>query len=213
MKTNEMQVFEKKATYGFSMNSEVKKNIDFLENEEIETIINKKGDIEECKFRGFVFEEKIFQHPSIIILTNKRLIFLKHYFFQPDKMFYLPLDLISKINIRKLSFFRSAPRAIECNYNNKSILFAIGQHSSKIVDSARLGIPSPSSTIGLFKFLKTKLKNAIVENEEVLTKSWDIYLIMVGIFIGGYVVGGIIPILIFAGIGNLVGLGLNRMLK
>ncbi len=213
MKTNGMEVSEKKATYGSSMNSEVKKNIDFLENEEIETIVNKEGDIEECKFRGFVFDEKIFQHPSIIILTNKRLIFLKHYFFKPDKMFYLPLDLISKINIRKLSLFRSASRAIECKYNNQTILFAIGKESSKKIDSARFGIPSSSNTIRLFKFLKIKLKTAIIENKEISTKSWDVYLIIIGIFIGSYIIGGIIPTLIFVGIGNLVGLGLNRILK
>ncbi len=124
-------------------------------------------------------------------------------------MFYLPLDLISKINIRKLSLFGSASRAIECNYSNKSILFAIGKESSKIIDSARFG----SNTIELFKFLKIKLKNAIVENKEISTKSWDVYLIIVGIFIGSYVIGGIIPTLIFVGIGNLVGLGLNRILK
>ncbi len=209
MKTNGMEVSEKKATYGFSMNSEVKKILIFWKMKKQKHIVNKKGDIEECKFRGLVFEEKIFQHPSIIILTNKRLIFFKHYFFKPDKMFYLPLDLISKINIRKLSLFGSASRAIECNYSNKSILFAIGKESSKIIDSARFG----SNTIELFKFLKIKLKNAIVENKEISTKSWDVYLIIVGIFIGSYVIGGIIPTLIFVGIGNLVGLGLNRILK
>jgi len=129
-----------------------------------------------------------------------------HHFLSPDKLLYIPLNLISKVNLKTLGFLRGKQRTINIEYNNESLAFAI-TWSQKVMT----GFGNPKATLEFFNILKKKLPSNIVE-EPIIEKHWDYYLLLFGLLIG-YTIGGILPILFCAGMGFLIGKGINKLTK
>ena len=130
-----------------------------------------------------------------------------HHLFSSDKLLYIPLNAISKMNFKTLGFFRSAQRAICLEYDNKSITFAI-----TYVQKFMTGAGGSKKTIDFFELLKEKLPKAIVDETAISTKSWDYYLLLAGLLIG-FIIGGVLPVLFCAGLGFLIGKGINKLMK
>ena len=114
--TNTLKIIKEKTKYAATVEKEFEKSVKLLPDENIE-----------FKKRGVIFTGKlILQNPGLIALTNKRIIFLTHHFFGPDKLLYIPLNAISKMNFKTLGFLRSSQKAINLEYGNHSIMFGIG---------------------------------------------------------------------------------------
>jgi len=174
-----LKITEENTNYSATVEEEFEKSVNLLSDEHIE-----------LKKKGLVFTGRlVLQSSGLVVLTNKRLIFLTHHFFSPDKLLYIPLTALSRMNFKILGFLlRGAQRAINLEYSNKSILFAItgGQ-------KPWTGISDPKETIDFFEILKKKLPNCIIDETGISSKAWDYNLSLVGGFIGIFFIfiGGI----------------------
>ena len=195
------EVIEENINYAASVDNEFEKSINLLPDENIE-----------CKYRGIVFTGKLMsQSPGLVALTNRRIIFLMHHFFGPDKLLYIPFDTISGMNFANLGFMRGSQRAICLEYDNKSILFAI-----TAVQNFMTGFSGPRETIHFFEVLKEKLPNCIIDEMGTSVKSWDYYLLLAGLVIGyliSGIIGGVLVILFGAVLGFLIGKIINKLTK
>ena len=162
--------FEKNTKYETTAGKEFEKSIDLLPDENIEFI--KRGTVITGKIIG--------QNRGLVVLTNRRIIFVLYHFFSPAKLLPIPLNTISGMNFRILRFlFRGAQRAISLEYDNKSILFAItgGQ-------KPWTGISNPKESIDFFEILKKKLPTCNIDETDISIKAWDYNLSLAGGFIG-----------------------------
>lgn len=136
------EVIEENINYAASVEKELEKSINLLPDENIE-----------LKKRGLVFTGQLMsQSPGLVVLTNKRIIFLMHHCFGPDKLLYIPLDMVSGMNFTRLGIMRGFQKAICLAYDNKSILFAI-----TAVQNIMTGFCGPRETMQFFELLKKKL--------------------------------------------------------
>ncbi len=195
--TNNLKVIKENTKYSATIEKEFEKSVNLLPDENIE-----------FKKRGIVFTGKlILQSPGLVVLTNRRIIFLMHHFFGPDKLLYIPLNAISKMNFKTLGFLRSSQRAIHLEYDNRSIVFAITYVQKFMTD-----FDGPKETINFFELLKKKIPKGIIDETVISSKYWDYYLLLAGLVIG-YIIGGVLPILFCAGLGFLIGKGINKLTK
>ena len=87
--------------YNAILEKEFEKSVNLLPNENIE-----------FKNRGILFREKlIVQSPGIVVLTNKRIIFLIHSSFGPGEFLYIPLNAISRMNFKTLGFLQKRSKS------------------------------------------------------------------------------------------------------
>jgi len=190
-------IIEESTKYAATIAKEFEKSVNLWSDENIE-----------FKIRGIVFTGKlILQSPGLVVLTNRRIIFLMHHFFGPDKLLYIPLNAISRMNFKTLGFLRGAQRAISLEYDNKSIIFAI-----TYVQTFMTGFGGPKETMDFFKLLKEKLPKCTVDETVISIKYWDYYLLLAGLLIG-YIIGGILPILLCIVLGFLIGKVINKLTK
>lgn len=82
--------FQKKTKYAFTLQSEFKKSIELLENEKI---------IHTSKLR--LYSPFIFASLGYFVLTNSRIILIKHYIFKADQLLSIDLNDINHINIKQ----------------------------------------------------------------------------------------------------------------
>ena len=145
----DLQAIEENTKYAGWVEEEFEKSINLLPEENIE-----------CKYRGIVFTGKLMlQSPGLVVLTNRRIIFLMHHFFGPDKLLYIPLNTISGITLKNLGLLRGFQRAIHLEYENKSIVFAI-----TYVQKIMTGFAGPTATMRFFELLKEKLPDYALES-------------------------------------------------
>jgi len=196
-----LKVTEENTNYSATVEKEFEKSINLLPDETIE-----------FKNRGIVFTGQLMkQSPGLVVLTNRRIIFLMHHFFGPDKLLYIPLNTISRMNFKNLGFLRGSRRAISLEYDNKSILFAI-----TYVQKFMTGFGGPKETVHFFELLKEKLPNNIIDEAVISAKSWDYYLLLAGGVIGYFmsgIIGGVLLILLGAVLGFLIGKMINKLTK
>ena len=177
--TNDLKVTKKNTKYAATIEKEFEKSVNLLSDETIE-----------LKKRGIVFTGKlILQSPGLVVLTNRRIIFLMHHFFGPDKLLNIPLNAISRMNFKTLGFLRGAQKAISLEYHNTSILFAF-----PYVQPYWRGISDPEKTLDFYQLLKGKLPKHVVDETDISIKYWDYYLLLAGLLIG-YIMSGVLLIL------------------
>ncbi|MGA2916927.1 PH domain-containing protein [Methanoregula sp.] len=184
---------------------------------EFETSVNLLPD-ENIEFtkRGIIFTGKLTsQSTGLVVLTNRRIIFLMHHFFGPDKLLYIPLNAISKMNFKTLGFLRNAEKAISLEYDNTSIIFAIAY-----VQKPFIGLSEPTKTLDFYTLLKEKLPECTTDETDIPTKNWDNYLSLGGMVIGSIIgvitggfIGGLLMIFLFGVIGNIIGKIINKLTK
>ena len=127
----------------FSVENELKKNLKLLNGETIE-----------FKSKIFNFSEKLAkQNQGVILLSNRRLIFLLHHALGSDQLMYIPFARITKASFSSAKGLRSGRKAIEITYNDQSINFGIATF---------LGRTSNKETSDLFNMLKKKLPDHII---------------------------------------------------
>lgn len=191
------EVIEENTKYKATIEKEFEKSVNLLSDEHIE-----------FKKRGIVFTGRlVLESPGLVVLTNKRLIILTHHFFGPDKLLYIPLTAISKMNFNTLGFLRGAQKAIRLEYDNKSIVFAI-----TYVKKFMTGFGGPKGTTDFFEVLKKKFPDCVVDEYVIPAKNWDYYLFLVGLVIG-YMIGGLLPIMLCAASGFFIGKAVNKYIK
>ena len=196
-----MEIIKESAKYAPTAEKELERSLKLLSGEKIQK-----------KMRSVVYTNRLFVSPGFIILTNKRIIFLMHHVFSPDKMFYLPLELISKVNFKILGFSRAKAQAIEIKYSKGKITFAISL-GQRMVSSIAWSISDPEETAKFLNLLKNKLGKKIVDETEVKLRNFDYYLCLIGALIGGFIINGLLPSLILGIIGYLIGKIFNRLFK
>ena len=126
----------------FSVENELKKNLKLLNGETIE-----------FKSKMFNFSEKLAkQNQGVILLSNRRLIFLLHHALGSEQLMYIPFARITKASFSSTKGLRSGRKAIEITYGNQSVNFGI---------AAFLGRTSNKETSDLFEELKKKLPSQI----------------------------------------------------
>jgi hypothetical protein len=183
-----------KALYAETVEKEFGKSVKLLPGELIE---NQK--------RGIVFG-KVFQSPGIIAITNERIIFLLHHFFSPDQIVYISFSSISKINLKKFGFLRGGQMVIELTCGSQSILFNV-----TYIQKIMTGLGGPQSTEDFIGLLRQKVPTGVINENTVPIKQYDYYLLLMGLAIG-LIMGGVLPIIIFAVVGFLIGKLLNKFL-
>jgi hypothetical protein len=126
-----------------SVEKELKKHLQLLNGETIE-----------LKNKIFNFSEKLTkQNQGVVLLSNRRLIFLLHHALGSDQLMYIPFARITKASFSSAKGLRSGRKAIEITYDNQSINFGIATF---------LGRTSNKETSDLFNMLKKKLPGHII---------------------------------------------------
>ena len=126
-----------------SIEKELKKYLQLLNGETIE-----------LKNKIFNFSEKLTkQNQGVVLLSNRRLIFLLHHALGSDQLMYIPFARITKASFSSAKGLRSGRKAIEITYNDQSINFGIATF---------LGRTSNKETSDLFNMLKKKLPDHII---------------------------------------------------
>ncbi len=189
-----MEIIKENVKYAFSLAKELNNNLKLISGEKIEK-----------KLISTVYINKLIASPGYVVLTNKRIIFLMHHFFGPDKLLYIPFNTISKINFKIIGFTRGKARAINIKYSTKNIIFAITAGMSSI--------SHPKKTIEFFKTLENKFKQEIVDNSEIPNRNFDYYLFTLGALIGIFLIRGLLSTLILGLIGYIIGILINKILR
>jgi hypothetical protein len=112
------------------------------------------GETIEFKSKIFNFSEKLTkQNKGVVLLSNRRLIFLLHHPLGSEQLIYIPFARITKASFSSAKDLRSGRKAIGIMYDHQSINFGI---------AAFLGRTSNKETSDLFEKLKKKLPGQII---------------------------------------------------
>lgn len=194
---NNPEVIQENTQYAATVEKEFEISVNLLPDEKIE-----------WKKRGIVVTGKlILQSPGLVILTNRRIIFLMHHLLSPDKLLYIPLNAISRMNFKNLGFLRGNQTAIRLEYDTTSLVFAI-----TFVQKFGTGFSGPKETIAFFEVLKEKLPDCMIDETVIPAQCWDYYLLLAGLLIG-FMIGGVLPVILCAGLGFFTGTLINKLTK
>lgn len=169
-----LQIIDKKAAYAFTMTKGFEKNLELLENEEMQVLESETGEDKKAYFRGVVSLNRISRNPAIIIITNFRLIFFIHHIFGADRLVYIPFEKIQNVRYVHASISDCGQRWVECSIEgNQKVSFGMSAQGAGL---ANLEIRDELSVIFL-KLLSKSAVHAVFDETVKPGIRWDLYFL------------------------------------